>query len=160
MMDASFWALVALILFFALLYKLDIHAKIGAALDKRANDIRRELEEARKLREEAQALMSEYQRRRHEAEAEAEAIVAEARAEAEQLTVETTRALEEMIARRSKIAEDKISQAEIQAIAEVKAKAADLAVAAAETLLKANVSDKISGALLAKSIEQVKSGLN
>jgi F-type H+-transporting ATPase subunit b len=159
-MDASFWALVGLILFFVLIAWLGVPAKITAALDSRAVKIRADLEEARKLREEAQALLADYQRRRHEAEAEAEAIVAEARAEAEQLTLETTRSLEELIARRTKSAEDKIAQAEAHAIAEVKAKAADLAVAAAESILVAKVTGSVAEGLTAKSIEQVKAGLN
>lgn len=159
-MDATFWALVGLILFFVLIAWMGVPGKITAALDSRAVKIRADLEEARKLREEAQALLADYQRRRHEAEAEADAIVAEARAEAEQLTLETTRSLEELIARRTKSAEDKIAQAEAHAIAEVKAKAADLAVAAAERMLVAKVTGSVAEGLTAKSIEQVKTGLN
>lgn len=159
-MDASFWALVGLILFFALLWYLKVPGMITGGLDKRADDIRTELDEARKLREEAQALLAEYQRKRHEAESEAEAIVAEANAEAERMTAEANKALEEMIARRSKAAEDKIAQAESQAVAEVRAKAADIAVDAARTILTAKVKDKVADDLLARSIDQVKTHLN
>ncbi|MBO6755284.1 MAG: F0F1 ATP synthase subunit B [Roseibium sp.] len=159
-MDASFWALVGLILFFALLWYLKVPGMITGGLDKRADDIRTELDEARKLREEAQALLAEYQRKRHEAESEAEAIVAEANAEAERMTAEANRALEEMIARRSKAAEDKIAQAESQAVAEVRAKAADIAVDAARTILTAKVKDKVADDLLTSSIDQVKTHLN
>jgi len=159
-MDASFWALVGLVLFFALIIYLKVPGKITSGLDKRADDIKDELEEARRLREEAQALLSDYQRKRHEAEEEAAAIVAEANAEAERLTAETDRALEEMISRRSKAAEDKIAQAETQAIAEVRSKAADIAVQAAEGILTAKVKDKVADDILSDSISQVKANLN
>lgn len=159
-MDATFWALIGLILFFALIAYVKVPGKIGSALDSRADSIRKDLEEARRMREEAQALLSEYQRKRHAAEAEAEAIIAEANTEAERLTLETNQALEEMMARRSKAAEEKIAQAETQAIAEVRAKAADIAVAAAEQILSAKVKDKVADDILSKSIAQVKERLN
>ncbi|GGB52023.1 ATP synthase subunit b 1 [Roseibium aquae] len=159
-MDSSFWALVGLILFFALITYLKVPGLITRALDKRADDIQNELDEARRLREEAQALLSDYQRKRHEAEEEAKAIIAEANTEAERLTLETNRALEEMIARRSKAAEDKIAQAESQAVAEVRARAADIAVKAAEQILTSNVKDKLADDIMAKSIDQVKANLN
>lgn len=159
-MDATFWALIGLVLFIALIAYLKVPGKIGGALDKRADDIRDELEEARRLREEAQALLSDYQRKRHEAEEEAANIVAEATAEAERLTVETNKALEEMIARRTKAAEDKIAQAESQAVKEVRSKAADIAVRAAEDILSSKVKDKVADDILAKSIDQVKDNLN
>jgi len=159
-MDATFWALVGLVLFFALITWIKVPGKVGAALDKRADTIRQELEEARKLREEAQALLAEYQRKRHEAEEEAEAIVAEARHEAERMTTEANQALEEMIERRTRAAERKIEQAEGQALAEVRARATDIAVAAAEAILAAKVKDKVADDLLAKSIEDVRARLN
>lgn len=159
-MDATFWALIGLVLFIALIAYLKVPGKIGGALDKRADDIRDELEEARRLREEAQALLSDYQRKRHEAEEEAANIVAEATAEAERLTVETNKALEDMIARRTKAAEDKIAQAESQAVKEVRSKAADIAVRAAEDILSSKVKDKVADDILAKSIDQVKANLN
>jgi len=159
-MDATFWALIGLILFFALMIYVKVPTKIGTSLDDRAAAISKELEEARKMREEAQALLSEYQRKRHEAESEAEAIIAEASSEAERLTAETNKALEEMIARRTKAAEDKIAQAENQAVAEVRSKAADIAVAAAEEILTAKVKDKVADDILSKSIAQVKDRLN
>ncbi len=102
-MDATFWALIGLILFFVVIFYVKVPAKINGSLDERAETIRKELEDARKMREEAQALLSEYQRKRHEAESEAEAIIAEANSEAERLTLETSQALEEMIARRTKL---------------------------------------------------------
>ncbi len=159
-MDATFWAFVSLVLFIGLIAYLKVPGKIGSALDKRADTISKELDEARKLREEAQGLLAEYQRKRREAEAEADAIVAEARNEAERLTVEANEALEDMIERRTKAAERKIAQAEGQAIAEVRAKAADIAVAAAREILTNTVDGKVADDLLVKSIKEVESRLN
>ncbi|MXN66078.1 F0F1 ATP synthase subunit B [Stappia sp. GBMRC 2046] len=159
-MDATFWALIALILFFAVLYYFKVPGTVGSSLDKRAETISNELEEARKLREEAQALLAEYQRKRREAEEEAEAIVAEAKLEAERMTVEANEALQEMIERRTKAAERKIEQAEGQAVAEVRARAADIAVSAARKILEGKVSGKIADDLMKKSIEEVKGRLN
>lgn len=159
-MDASAWALVGLVIFLGLIAYFKIPATIGASLDKRADTIRKELEDARRLREEAQSLLADYQRRRQEAESEAEGIVAEAKREADRLTLEANTALEEMITRRTAAAERKIAQAESQAIAEVRARAADIAVAAAETILAKKVSGAVGDDLLAKSIEEVKSRLN
>ena len=159
-MDSSAWALIGLILFLALLAYLKVPGMIGSGLDKRANSIRKELDDARKLREEAQSLLAEYQRRRQEAEAEAEGIVAEAKREAERLTEEATASLDEMIARRTDAAERKIAQAEEFAMAEVRARATDIAIAAAETILTTKVTGKAGEELLAKSIEDVKARLN
>ena len=140
-MDATFWALISLVIFLAVIVYLKVPGKIAEGLDKRADTIRDELDEARRLREEAQALLAEYQRKQREAEAEAEDIVREAKADAERLTAETNQALEEMIERRTKAAEAKIAQAEVQAVAEVRTMAADLAVAAAGRVL----SEKVTG---------------
>ena len=101
-------------------------------IDQRQARIKAELEEARRLREEAQALLAEYQRKRHEADREADAIIATANAEAERLAAEGKAKLEDFVARRTKMAETKIAQAEAQALADVRSSAADAAVAAAE----------------------------
>ena len=97
--------------------------------------IKAELDEARRLREEAAGIVAQYQKKRHEAEAEAEAIIAGARAEAERVAAEAKAKMEEFVARRTKMAETKIAQAEAQALADVRAAAADAAVAAAEKIL-------------------------
>ena len=159
-MDATFWALVALILFFVVIAWYKVPAMITKSLDDRAAKIRDELNEARRLREEAQSLLADYQRKRREAEGEAESIVAEAKDEAERLTHETNAALEDMIVRRTKAAEAKIAQAESQAIAEVRARAADVAISAAEKILAKKVTGKVADKLLDKSIKDVKARLN
>lgn len=159
-MDASFFALVGLILFFALIAYMKVPGKITAALDSRAERIRRELDEARRLREEAQAVLAEYQRKRKEAEAEAETILSTAKLEAERMTTDARQALDEMIARRTATAETKIAQAEAQAVAEVRARAAEVAVAAARVILQDKVTGDVAGRLLDDGIIAVKTRLN
>ncbi len=127
-MDATFWALVALILFLVLMLYFGVPKLITKSLDDRSDKIRNDLDEARRLREEAQALLAEYQRKKKEAESEAEALVASARREAEALTKESARKTAEYVTRRMAVAEQKISQAESQAVAEVKSRAVDVSV--------------------------------
>lgn len=158
--DATFWALVALILFFVLLVYLKVPGQITSALDKRAETIRKELDEARRLREEAQALLADYQRKGREAESEAEEIVDQAKREADALTAEAGRRLEEYVASRTRQAEQKIAQAEAQALQEVRVLSADVAVAAAEKILGARVKGATADGLIARSISDVKSKLN
>lgn len=160
MFEAPFWALLALIIFFAIVIYLKVPGSIASMLDKRADAIRAELEAARKLRVEAEALLAEYQRKGREAEAEAGKIVETARREADALAGEARQKLEEYVAGRTKLAEQKIAQAETQAIQEVRSLSADVAVAAAERLLAAKVKGPAGDALVAKSISDVKTRLN
>ncbi|MEW5424305.1 F0F1 ATP synthase subunit B [Amorphus sp. 3PC139-8] len=156
----AFWALISLIIFLAILVYYGVPGLIVRSLDGRADRIRKELDEARRLREEAQALLADYQRKRREAEEEAEQIVADAKSEAERMTEEANAKLEDMIARRTKAAEDKISQAENQAVAEVRARAADLAIAAAERILSDKVKGQVADDLVAQSMDSVRNRLN
>eukprot|EP01035_Chromulina_nebulosa_P015872 gene15872-21041_t len=107
---------------------------IGKALDERAVKIGDELAEAKRLREEAQHLLAEYQRKRKEAEAEAAGIIAAAEREAAALTAEAKQKTEEFVARRNALSEQKIKQAETEAVNAVRIAAVDLAIAAAEWL--------------------------
>jgi F-type H+-transporting ATPase subunit b len=157
---ATFWALVSLLLFFGLIAYLKVPGKIGAALDGKVAAIEGELAEAKRLREEAQALLAAYKQKAADAELEAQSIVAEAKAESARLATETTKALEELIVRRTKAAEAKIGQAEAQAIADVRSRAADVAVAAAEKLLAAQVAGSTGSTLVAKGIAEVAAKLN
>ncbi|QND52154.1 F0F1 ATP synthase subunit B [Phyllobacterium sp. 628] len=159
-MDATFWALVGLVIFLALLVYLKVPGTVGKSLDGRADRIRDELEEARRLREEAQSLLAEYQRKRKEAEKEAGEIVAAAQREAHAILEETKQKTEEYVARRNKLAEQKIAQAETEAVNEVRASAVDIAVAAASRLLKDKVDTKVSSDLFKSSLSEVKSRLN
>ena len=159
-MDATFWATVALVLFFALIAYFKVPAMIGKALDSRSDKIRNDLEEARRLREEAQQLLAEYQRKRKEAEAEAETIVSAAKREADALKADAERKTEDYVTRRTAIAEQKIAQAEGQAIAEVKAAAVDIAVEAAESLMGKKMSGAAGGDMFKKSLAEVKARMN
>ncbi len=158
--DPTFWALVALVLFLLLMVYLKVPGVVTSALDKRADTIRKELDDARRLREEAQALLAEYQRKGREAETEAEEIIDQAKREAEAIAGEATRRLDEYVASRTRLAEQKIAQAETQALQEVKALSADVAIAAAEKILGVKVKGPAGEALIARSIGDVKSKLN
>jgi len=158
--QAEFWVAVAFVVFIGVLIYFGVHKLILQALDQRSARIRSELDEARRLREEAQALLAEYQRKQRDAEREAAGIVAGARAEADRLASETKAKMEEFLARRTKMAETKIAQAEVQALADVRAAAADAAVAAAEKILTQAVKGKVADDLISKSIADLKSKLN
>jgi F-type H+-transporting ATPase subunit b len=158
--NAETWVAVAFVLFVALLIYLKAPAKIAAFLDERSARIAKELAEAKKLREEAQALLDEYKKKRAQAEKDAEDIVALARKEAEAFAHETRAKLAETLERRTKQAEQKIAQAEQQAVKDVRTAATDVAISAASELL-ASASEGAKGAkLIEESIAAVKSRLN
>ena len=158
--DAEFWVAVAFVIFVGGMGYLGVHKMVAKSLDERADNIRAELDEARRLKDEAAALLAQYQRKRQEAEGEAQEIVAGAKAEAERMAVEAKAKIEEFIARRTKMAETKIAQAEAQAAADVRAAAADAAVAAAEKILTQEAKGGLAGELIAKGIEDVRKKLN
>jgi F-type H+-transporting ATPase subunit b len=112
------------------------------------------------VRDEAEALLAEYKRKRGEADREAEAIVTAARDEAERLAAEAKTKVEEFVARRTKMAETKIAQAEAQAVADVRSAAADAAVAAAEKILSETARGKVGDDLIAQGIRDLKAKLN
>lgn len=159
-MDSTFWALVGLVIFLALLAYLKVPGMIGRSLDERAANIAKELDEARTLREEAQALLAEYHRKRKEAEKEASEIVAAAQREAASLLSEAKAKSEDYIVRRNKLAEQKISQAESDAVNQVRASAVDIAVAAASSLIANKMDAKAAGVMFKTSLDQVKDNLN
>jgi F-type H+-transporting ATPase subunit b len=158
--EAEFWVAIAFVLFLAVLVKFGVPRSAVNALDARSARIKAELDEARRLREEAQSVLAASQQRRREAEREADAIVASARAEAEQLAAEAKTKVEELIARRTKIAEAKIAQAESQALADVRAAAADAAVAAAEKVLTTTAKGRVADDLIARGIRDLQNKLN
>ncbi len=140
--DPAFWAMIGLLLFFAVLIYFKVPGSLGKQLDERAERISKELDEARKMRDEAQELLASYQRRQREAEVEAETIVEAAKKEAKRIREHAREDLEERLERRTRMAEAKIAQAEQEAAAEVKAAAADLAADAAEKLVRDKLDDK------------------
>lgn len=158
--DAEFWVAVAFVIFVAGLGYLGVHKMVAKSLDDRADRIKAELDEARKLKDEAAALLAEYQRKRAAAENEAQEIVAGAKADAERMAIDAKAKIEEFVARRTKMAETKIAQAEAQAAADVRAAAADAAVAAAERILTEQTKGPLAGELIAKGIEDVRKKMN
>ena len=158
--DPSFWVAIAFVIFVGLLGYLGVHRQLTKALDNRAERIKSELDEARRLKDEAMALLKEYQRKREAAEGEAQSIVTEARAEAGRMAVEAKAKAEEFVTRRTKMAEQKIAQAEAQAVADVRAAAADAAVAAAEKILTQQAKGELAAELIAKGVEDVRKKLN
>ncbi len=158
--DAEFWVAIAFVIFLGVLVKAGAHRLLIGALDDRSARIKAELDQARSVREEAQALLADYQRRRGEADREADAIVVAAQAEAERLAAEAKTKVEEFVARRTKMAETKIAQAEAQAVADVRAAAADAAVAAAEKILADTAKGKVADDLIAQGIRDLKAKLN
>jgi F-type H+-transporting ATPase subunit b len=149
--DAEFWVLVAAVIFVIAVFKPGSRALTGG-LDARAARIRGELDEARRLREEAERLVADYKARQQAAAAEAEAIVAHARAEAERIAAQSARDLELALERRQRMAEDRIAQAEAKALGEVRAVAIDIAVAAAREVIAAEIDERRGGTLIDEAI--------
>jgi F-type H+-transporting ATPase subunit b len=154
------WVAIAFVILLVLFAYLGIHKTVLTALDHRSQRIKAELDDARRLKEEAAKLLGEYQTRRASAEREAEEIVANARAEAERIATEAKAKMEDFVARRTKTAESKIALAEAQALADVRSAAANAAVEAASTILSKSVKGSVADDLLAKGIAEVRSKLN
>jgi F-type H+-transporting ATPase subunit b len=157
--DAAVWAAVALFIFIGVVLYFKVPGMISKALDGRIKAIEGELAEAERLRLEAKFLLEEYESKRQAATSEAESIVAAAREEAFRLTAEAKASLETLIARRTKTVEDKIAQAESQAVAEVRARSADVAVEAARVVLTKQMSQR-GDALIDAAIKDVGAKLN
>lgn len=158
--DSTTYVILALILFFLMLMYFGIHKKIAGSLDARADKIRAELEEARRLREEAQTLLASYQRKQKEAEAQAQDIIKQARHDAEVMAANARKSLAERLERRAAIAETKIENAEAQALAEVRGRAADLALDAAQKLLRSELSAAEKAKLVKTGISSMGDMLN
>jgi F-type H+-transporting ATPase subunit b len=156
MFEAEFWVAVAFVIFVGVLIYFRVHKLAVDAIDARRARIETELAEARRLREEAQALLAQYQRKQREAEREAADIIAGAQAEVLRLAIDAKAKMEDFLARRTKMAEAKIAQAEAQALADVRAAAAEAAVAAAEKILKDTVHGKVADDLITKGIEDLR----
>ena len=157
---AEFWVLVSFLAFMGLLLYMKVPGLLTKGLDDRAEAIRKELDDARRMRQEAQDLLVEYQQKQRQAEAEAKAIVEQAQREAEAMKVDSARALKEQIERRAKIAEEKIARAEAQAIAEVRSAAVERAVAAAEHLLSEQAKGNVGQGLVDQAIRDLRGRLN
>ena len=154
------WVAIAFIILMGLFAWLGIHRTVLTALDHRAQRIKSELDDARRLKDEAAKLLADYQARRASAEREAQEIITNARAEAERIAAEARTRMEDFVVRRTKTAENKIAMAEAQALADVRAAAAEAAITAASTVLSQSVKGQVADDLLAKGIAEVKAKLN
>jgi F-type H+-transporting ATPase subunit b len=158
--DPAFWALLALVVFTAVVIYLKVPGMLAGALDRRAEAIKKELEDARRLREEAQSLLAEYQRKAREAGEEAESILDQARREAAAIAADAKQRTEDYVARRTRMAEDKIARAEAQALQEVRTRSAEIAIAAAQRVLAEKVKGPEAERLVESGIAEVKTRLN
>jgi F-type H+-transporting ATPase subunit b len=158
--EPEFWVAVAFVILMGVFAYFGIHRTILTTLDHRSERIKAELDDARRLKEEAAKLLAEYQARRASAEREAEEIIASARADAERIAAEAKAKMEDFVERRTKTAESKIALAEAQALADVRAAAAEAAVTAASVILQQSVKGHVADELLAKGIDEVKAKLN
>jgi F-type H+-transporting ATPase subunit b len=158
--EPEFWVAVAFVILMGVFAYLGVHRTVLKTLDHRSERIKAELDDARRLKEEAAKLLAEYKARRASAEREAQDIIASAKAEAERIAAEAKTKMEDFVARRTKTAEGKIALAEAQALADVRAAAADAAVTAASSILTQTVKGPVADDLLAKGITEVREKLN
>lgn len=158
--EAEFWVAVAFFIFLAIVWKMGAFNSMFGALDGRATRIRAELDEAKRLRQEAAAMLAEYERRRAEAEREADAMVAAAREDAARISREANDRLSDFIKRRTAAAETRISQAESQAEQQVRAAAADAAIRVSETVLREQLRGEAGQEMISRSLGEVRSKLH
>ena len=157
--DATFWVALAFVIFVGLAYK-KVSALVATGLDQRSARIRDELEEAQRLREDAQRVLAECQKRQMEAEGEAEKILAYAREEAERIRQRAEKEVQTAVKRREVQAIDRIAQAESQAVTEVRNLAADLAIAASRKLFADRLAAGEPDPLLERSLGSLGAALN
>jgi F-type H+-transporting ATPase subunit b len=158
--EPEFWVAVAFVILMGVFAYLGVHRTMLTALDHRSARIKAELDDAKRIKEEAAKLLAEYKDRRASAEREAQDIITNARADAERIATEAKARMEDFVARRTKTAEGKIALAEAQALADVRAAAAEAAIQAASTILSQSVKGEVADKLLAKGIDEVKAKLN
>lgn len=159
-LQAEFWVAVSFVLLLAVFGYFGVHRTVLKALDNRAARIKTELDDARRLRDEAAALLADYKARHAAAELEAQAIITSAKDEAGRIAVEAKAKMEDFVARRTKTAEGKIALAEAQALADVRAAAAEAAVSAATAVLSQSVTGQTADDLVSKGIGEVRAKLN
>ncbi len=158
--DPETWVAIAFMLFVLVAIRYKLPHKIVQALDQRSAAIARELEEARKLRGEAEALLAEYKQRAENAKTEADAIIAQAEREAEAYAKEARTSFDEMIGRRLNMAEQKIKLEEEKARKQIRAQAAELAISAAEQLIEQKMTGKLAEDAISASLDRIKKRLN
>ena len=153
--DSHFVVGISFFLFFGLLAYLGVHKFLAGALDQRADRIREELDEVRRLREEAQAVFAEFERKHREVDTQAGEIVAHAKVEAEQAAERAKADLAASIERRLRAADEQIAMAEDNAVREVRDRAVQVAIAAAAEVMASRMSDDKADALVEDAIESV-----
>ncbi|UEM12195.1 ATP F0F1 synthase subunit B [Bradyrhizobium barranii subsp. barranii] len=158
--DPETWVAIAFVILMVLFGYLGVFKKVTTALDHRADRIKAELDDATRLKQEAAKVLADYKARSATAEREAADIIANAKSEAERIATEAKAKMEDFVARRTKTAESKIALAEAQAVADVRAAAAEAAVQAASTILSQSVKGQVADDLLAKGINEVRRKLN
>lgn len=156
----TMWVFLALCIIIGAAIWKGIHKVMAKALDDRAAAISKELDDAKTLHEEAQALLASYQRKQAEAEELAKSIVEQARKDAESMAKQAREDLKERLARRAEQAEAKIANAEKQAMADVKARAVEIASKAAEAIIRDQFKAADHNALIKDGISQMSKILN
>ena len=158
--NTDFVVLIAFLLFIGVLLYLKVPGLLGGMLDKRAEGIAAEIEEAKSLQEEAKALLAEYERKQKEVQAQADRIVAQAKEEAQAAAEQAKEDLKSSIARRLAAAEEQIAAAEGSAVKEVRDQAISVAVAAAQDLIAKNMTAADGNKLIDEAIGMVDSKLH
>ena len=158
--NPELWVAIGLVIFFGILVAVGVPKLVAGALDAKVAKIQTELDEAARLRAEAETLLNQIRAEKAEAEAQAAEMLRAAEADARSMEAEAKIKLEDTLARREALAERRIAQAEAQAMTEVKAAAADLAARATEQILTARVSGQKSDPLLDAAIGQIAERLN
>ncbi|MEW6767187.1 MAG: ATP F0F1 synthase subunit B [Pseudomonadota bacterium] len=158
--EAETWVAVAFVILMGVFAYVGVHKTVLKALDHRRDRIKSELDDARRLKDEAAKLLAEYREKAKSAEREAQDIIASAKSEAERIASEAKAKMEDFVTRRTKAAETKIAQAETQAIADVRAAAAEAAVTAASSIMSQTVKGNVADDLIAKGIKDVRDKLN
>jgi F-type H+-transporting ATPase subunit b len=153
--DAHFWVGAAFVVFLAILVLAGVHKFAWKALGEAGEKVRAQLDEANRLREEAQALLARIQSEREQSEKHAAEILANAEEQAKRMQVEAQERLAEQIERRGQLAERRIATAEAQAAAEVKAAAGELAAQMAEQVLTARIAGAKTDPLIDAAIGQL-----
>lgn len=158
--NTEFWETVAFVLFFAVVVWKGGFGALNRALDARADKIRNELETAQKLRQDAEALLTTYQKKQREALTEAQVILAAAREDATRIRDQAQNDLTAMLKRREAQAMEKIAQAETAAVQQVRNLAVDVAIAATETLLSKGIDEKTDTALISATLKDISAKLH
>ena len=158
--EPEFWVAISFFLFVGGLLYLGVHKKLAAALDARAAMIAKELEDAKRLRQEAEKVLADYRRKQGDAVKETQGIISLASKEAEILAAETRRSMSEHFERRMKLAADKIARAETEALREVRAAAAEAAIAAAQIVIAQKLTPEGADKLVKQGIDALKGKLN